>query len=31
MNASGKDSFVVRRNGQLTEVACKSGDWIELK
>lgn len=31
MNASGKDSFVVRRGGgRLTEVACKSGDWIEL-
>ena len=31
MNASGKDSFVVRRGGgRLTEVACKSGDWTEL-
>ena len=31
MNASGKDSFVVRRGGgRLTEVACKSGDWIAL-
>ena len=31
MNASGKDAFVIRRNGRLSEVACKSGDWIELK
>ena len=30
MNASGKDSFVIRRDGKLSEVACKSGDWIEL-
>lgn len=30
MNASGKDSFVVRRAGKLSEVSCKSGDWIEL-
>ena len=30
MNASGKDSFVVRRGGRLGEVACKSGDWVEL-
>ncbi len=30
MNASGKDSFVVRRGGKLFEVACKSGDWIEI-
>ena len=31
MNASGKDTFVIRRNGRLSEVACKSGDWIELR
>ena len=31
MNASGKDAFVIRRNGRLSEVACKSGDWIELR
>ena len=30
MNASGRDSFVIRRNGKLSDVACKSGDWIEL-
>ena len=30
MNASGKDSFAIRQNGRLKEVACKSGDWIEL-
>ena len=31
MNASGKDAFIIRRNGRLSEVACKSGDWIELR
>ncbi len=31
MNASGKDSFVVRRGGKVFEVACKSGDWVEVK
>lgn len=30
MNASGKNSFVVRRGGKLSEIACASGDWIEL-
>ena len=30
MNASGKDSFVMRRDGKLSEVVCKSGDWIEI-
>ena len=30
MNASGKDSFVIRRGGKISEVSCKSGDWIEL-
>ena len=30
MNASGRDSFVIRRGGKLSEVSCKSGDWIEL-
>jgi len=30
MNASGRDAFVVRRAGRLSEVACRSGDWIEL-
>ena len=30
MNASGKDSFIIRRGGKLSEVSCKSGDWIEL-
>jgi hypothetical protein len=30
MNASGKDSFVVRRGGKLSEIACRSGDWIEI-
>ncbi|MBQ6137564.1 MAG: alpha-galactosidase [Kiritimatiellae bacterium] len=30
MNASGKDSFVIRRDGRLSEVACRSGDWTEL-
>ncbi len=30
MNASGRDSFVVRRGGKLSVVACKSGDWVEL-
>ena len=31
MNATGKGVFVVRRNGRLEEVACPSGDWVELK
>ena len=31
MNASGRDSFVIRRGGKLSEVACRSGDWIELR
>ena len=31
MNASGKDSFVVRRGGKIFEVDCKSGDWVEVK
>ena len=30
MNASGRDSFVIRRGGKLSEVSCKSGDWIEI-
>ena len=30
MNASGRDTFIVRRNGQLAEISCKSGGWIEL-
>ena len=30
MNASGRDSFVIRRGGKISEVSCKSGDWIEL-
>ena len=30
MNASGKDFFVIRRGGKISEVSCKSGDWIEL-
>lgn len=30
MNATGKDAFVIRRNGKLEEVSCPSGDWIEL-
>ena len=30
MNATGKDAFVIRRNGRLEEVSCPSGDWIEL-
>ncbi len=30
MNASGRDTLVVRRKGKLIEVACKSADWIEL-
>ncbi len=31
MNASGKDSFMIRRGGRISEVACKSGDWVEIK
>ncbi len=31
MNATGKDTLVVRKEGSLMDVACKSGDWIELK
>jgi alpha-galactosidase len=30
MNASGRDSFVIRRDGKLTEIRCKSCDYIEL-
>ena len=30
MNASGADSFVIRRGGKMSTVACRSGDWIEL-
>jgi alpha-galactosidase len=30
MNASGRDSFVIRRDGKLTEIKCKSCDYIEL-
>ncbi len=31
LNATGCDSLTVRRDGKLFDVACKSGDWIELK
>ena len=31
MNASGRDSFVIRRDGKLSEIACASGDWVEIK
>ena len=30
MNASGKDSFFIRRGGKISEVTCRSGDWVEL-
>ena len=30
LNATGKDSLVIRRDGKLAEIACPSGDWAEL-
>ncbi len=30
MNATGRDTLVIRKDGAIKEAACKSGDWIEL-
>ena len=30
MNATGVDRLVIRRGGKLSEIACPSGDWVEL-
>ena len=31
MNATGVDRLVIRRGGGLSEIACPSGEWIEVK
>lgn len=30
LNATGKDTLVIRRGGKISEIACPSGDWVEL-